>query len=134
MLTVANTAAAAALVGAHLPPHASPLLCAPSLTPLAALCPIPHAVCDVFVDDLKESILDLRQAQLETVVPAAEGTPVLVLAGALRGKRGRLLARNTGASRGCVGCEGWGGGGASFGVGAACVRASVQGGGGGLYI
>ena len=59
----------------------------------------------MFVDDLKESILDLRQAQLETVVPAAEGTPVLVLAGALRGKRGRLLARNTGA---CVRVCVWG--------------------------
>lgn len=39
---------------------------------------------------------DLQQSQLETVVPATEGTPVLVLAGALRGKQGRLLKRNTG--------------------------------------
>jgi hypothetical protein len=30
-------------------------------------------------------------------VSAAEGTPVLVLAGALRGKQGRLLKRNAGA-------------------------------------
>lgn len=52
-------------------------------------------VCDVFVDDLKQSVLDLEQRQLETVVPAAEGTPVLVLAGPLRGKQGRLLKRNT---------------------------------------
>lgn len=52
-------------------------------------------VCDVFIDDLKESVLDLQQSQLETVVPATEGTPVLVLAGALRGKQGRLLKRNT---------------------------------------
>ncbi|KAI7838635.1 hypothetical protein COHA_007562 [Chlorella ohadii] len=52
-------------------------------------------VCDVFIDDLKESVLDLQQSQLETVVPATEGTPVLVLAGSLRGKRGRLLKRNT---------------------------------------
>ncbi|KAL4422274.1 hypothetical protein ABPG75_008471 [Micractinium tetrahymenae] len=52
-------------------------------------------VCDVYVDDLKRSVLDLEQRQLETVVPAAEGTPVLVLAGPLRGKQGRLLKRNT---------------------------------------
>ncbi|KAL4855957.1 hypothetical protein ACK3TF_003714 [Chlorella vulgaris] len=52
-------------------------------------------VCDVFVDGLKESILDLHQRQLETVVPAAEGTPVMVLAGPLRGKQGKLLQRNT---------------------------------------
>ncbi|EFN53037.1 hypothetical protein CHLNCDRAFT_53994 [Chlorella variabilis] len=52
-------------------------------------------VCDVYVDDIKESVLDLHQRQLETVVPSTEGTPVLVLAGRLRGKQGRLLKRNT---------------------------------------
>ena len=68
--------------------HALPsMLCCP---------PVPPAVCDVFLDDSKESVLDLSQAQLETVVPAAEGTPVLVLAGPARGMQGRLLKRNTG--------------------------------------
>jgi len=41
------------------------------------------------------------------VVPATEGTPVLVLAGSLRGKRGRLLKRNTGGLHGRL--EGAGG-------------------------
>lgn len=49
----------------------------------------------MFLDDSKESVLDLSQAQLETVVPAAEGTPVLVLAGPARGMQGCLLKRNT---------------------------------------
>ena len=38
-------------------------------------------------------------------MPAAEGTPLLILRGALRGKQGRLLQRNTG---------GWGGGGVAW--------------------
>lgn len=101
-------------------------------------------VCDVFVDDINESVLvrvvvsmtclqritpamlpllferlscffkhafisasvmltlflsfllqDLRQSQLETVVPGTEGTPVLVLRGRHLRRRGRLLQRNT---------------------------------------
>lgn len=52
-------------------------------------------VCDVYVDGTRESVLDLRQRQLETVVPSAEGTPVAVLAGPHAGRRGRLLQRNT---------------------------------------
>lgn len=52
-------------------------------------------LCDVQVDATRESVLDLRQAQLETSVPGAEGTAVLVVLGPLRGKRGRLLQRST---------------------------------------
>jgi G patch domain/KOW motif-containing protein len=52
-------------------------------------------VCDVYVDGTRESVLELRQRQLETVVPSAEGTAVAVLAGPHAGRRGRLLQRNT---------------------------------------
>ncbi|KAG7668162.1 hypothetical protein KSW81_002061 [Nannochloris sp. 'desiccata'] len=52
-------------------------------------------VCDVFIDGNKESVLDVRQFQLETVVPGTEGTPVQVVSGKYRGQRGRLLQRNT---------------------------------------
>ena len=38
---------------------------------------------------------DVKQSQLETVVPSVEGTPVQVLLGKFSGKRGRLLQRNT---------------------------------------
>jgi G patch domain/KOW motif-containing protein len=52
-------------------------------------------LCDVFIDGNKESVLDVRQSQLETVVPGTEGTPIQVLLGKYRGQRGRLLQRNT---------------------------------------
>lgn len=52
-------------------------------------------VCDVFIDGSKESVLDVKQLQLETVVPGTEGTPVQVLVGTYKGQRGRLLQRNT---------------------------------------
>ncbi|GAB4821491.1 hypothetical protein N2152v2_008537 [Parachlorella kessleri] len=52
-------------------------------------------VCDVHFPDIRETVQHLRQSQLETVVPSQEGTPVLVLRGRLRGRRGRLLKRNT---------------------------------------
>jgi len=38
---------------------------------------------------------DLKQEQLETVVPGTDGTPVLVLLGRNKGRMGRLLQRNT---------------------------------------
>ena len=38
---------------------------------------------------------DVHQSQLETVVPGGEGTPLLVLAGKFKGRRARLLQRNT---------------------------------------
>uniref|UniRef100_A0A1D2AB25 KN17 SH3-like C-terminal domain-containing protein n=1 Tax=Auxenochlorella protothecoides TaxID=3075 RepID=A0A1D2AB25_AUXPR len=53
-------------------------------------------VCDVHLDDLARTVQGLHQDQLETVVPGVEGTPVLLLAGRLRGRHGRLLRRNTG--------------------------------------
>jgi G patch domain/KOW motif-containing protein len=52
-------------------------------------------LCDVFIDGNKESVLDVRQSQLETVVPGTEGTPVQVLVGKYKGQRARLLQRNT---------------------------------------
>ena len=45
---------------------------------------------------------DLRQSQLETVVPSAEGAAVLVLQGALRGKLGRLLQRSAASGMAAV--------------------------------
>jgi len=52
-------------------------------------------LCDVLIDETKESVLDVRQLQLETVVPGTEGTPVHVVVGKYKGQRGRLLQRNT---------------------------------------
>lgn len=40
-------------------------------------------------------VQDVRQSQLESVVPAAEGTPLLILHGKLKGRLGRLLQRST---------------------------------------
>ena len=51
-------------------------------------------LCDVLLDGQK-IITDVRQRQLETVVPKLEGTPVLVLLGKFRGRVGRLLKRNS---------------------------------------
>ena len=57
---------------------------------------------------------DVHQGQLETVVPGTEGTPLLVLHGQFRGRRARLLKRNTetglaAVQVGGVGDEGEGG-------------------------
>ncbi len=46
-------------------------------------------------DELAVHAQDLKQSQLETVVPSAEGTRVLIVGGKLRGSRARLLQRNT---------------------------------------
>ncbi|KAL6771596.1 hypothetical protein ACKKBG_A27020 [Auxenochlorella protothecoides x Auxenochlorella symbiontica] len=59
-------------------------------------------VCDVHLDDLARTVQGLHQDQLETVVPGVEGTPVLLLAGRLRGRHGRLLRRNTEAGAAAV--------------------------------
>jgi G patch domain/KOW motif-containing protein len=53
---------------------------------------------DVYVEALRESFLGLRESQLETSVPRAEGAPVAVVAGPLAGRRGRLLARGAGGA------------------------------------
>lgn len=41
------------------------------------------------------AVQDVRQSQVETAVPSAEGTPVQVVIGKYSGRRGRLLQRNT---------------------------------------
>ena len=51
-------------------------------------------LCDVHFEGLGESFQDLRQSQLETVVPSVEGAAVVVLGGPLARRRGRLLQRS----------------------------------------
>jgi G patch domain and KOW motifs-containing protein len=53
-------------------------------------------LCDVWIDDLRESVVDVKQSQLETVVPPSVGTPLLVLQGGgkLKGLKGKLLQRS----------------------------------------
>ena len=52
----------------------------------------------LFTNDLNfwlvHVLQDVRQSQIETVVPSTEGTPVQVLLGKYAGRRGRLLQRN----------------------------------------
>jgi G patch domain/KOW motif-containing protein len=43
-------------------------------------------VCDVFIEGTREAVQGLRQGQLETVVPGAEGAALMVVAGKLRGR------------------------------------------------
>jgi hypothetical protein len=45
----------------------------------------------------QETLSGVRQAHVETVVPKEEGRRLLVVAGALRGQRARLLSRNADA-------------------------------------
>lgn len=52
-------------------------------------------VCDMYVEDLQESVLDVHQDQLETVVPKSAGAAIVVVAGKYKGRRGRLLQRSS---------------------------------------
>lgn len=53
----------------------------------------PGAIADVSMDEGGQC-LQLHQSVLETVLPKEEGSSVLVVAGKLRGSKGRLLKRN----------------------------------------
>lgn len=51
-------------------------------------------ICDVLLDE-KDHVVEVRQSQLETVVPKKEGAVLLVVAGEKKGERGKLLSRNS---------------------------------------
>lgn len=51
-------------------------------------------VCDVYFKDLGKVVHDIDESMLETAVPSAKDTPVLVLAGAYKGRKGRVLDRD----------------------------------------
>ena len=50
--------------------------------------------CSVVVAETREKLSDVRQSQLETVVPKEERRRVLVVLGRFRGQRAKLLRRN----------------------------------------
>ena len=54
--------------------------------------------CSIMLVDSREAVAGVRQGQVETVVPREAGARVLVVAGRLRGRRARLLARDPGAA------------------------------------
>ena len=54
-------------------------------------------LCDVWIPKLSRSLLDVRQSQLETVVPSTSGAPILVVEGEHRGRHGHVLQRNVDA-------------------------------------
>jgi len=47
-------------------------------------------------------VQDVRQSQLETVVPSAQGVPLLIVRGKLKGRQGRLLQRSTASGMAAV--------------------------------
>ena len=51
-------------------------------------------LCDVVLDDTHSCVSDLKQSQLETVVPKKERAPLLIVGGAYKGQKGTLLSRN----------------------------------------
>lgn len=53
------------------------------------------AACDVYFKDLDRVVCDINESMLETAVPSARGTPVLVVAGQYKGSAGRLLDRDS---------------------------------------
>ena len=58
--------------------------------------------CNLHLAETNETITDVSQAQLETVVPRSEGSRVLVVRGVSRGERARLLSRNATAGAAAV--------------------------------
>lgn len=54
--------------------------------------------CSLMLAESGETLASVRQAQLETIVPKQAGMRVLVVAGPLRGRRARLLVRDSGAA------------------------------------
>jgi hypothetical protein len=52
-------------------------------------------ICDVYFKDLGKVVHDIDESMLETAVPSSKDTPILVVAGAYKGRKGRLLDRDS---------------------------------------
>eukprot|EP00803_Ostreobium_quekettii_P004934 evm.model.scf_319EXC.3 EVM.evm.TU.scf_319EXC.3 scf_319EXC:13222-17022(+) len=59
-------------------------------------------LADVLMDGSREVVTEVRESSLETVVPRREGSIVVVVAGRLRGSRGRLLDRSAASGMAAV--------------------------------
>lgn len=54
-------------------------------------------ICDVWIQSMRRSVFDVRQRQLETVVPRTPGVRIRVVAGRFKGQSGNILQRNVDA-------------------------------------